>query len=96
MCMETKGKATATCYPQAIGTYVPLSRGLHQLGSSFLPHSRFIHLPPISVCVAKFSIYFSSPSRYLLCYFGRAGVGEMIIYGSGGALGLSFFGYHTA
>lgn len=29
MCMEQKGKATATCYPQAIGTYVPLSRGLH-------------------------------------------------------------------
>ena len=31
ICMKVKDY----CFPQAIGTYVSLSRGLHQLGSSF-------------------------------------------------------------
>ena len=92
ICMKVKDY----CFPQAIGTYVSLSRGLHQLGSSFLPPS-FLSLPSIQLfAVADFpflpSLSLSLRLTTLLLSTRRSGKG-------GGEVGLlvdSLFGYHIA
>lgn len=52
ICMKVKDY----CFPQAIGTYVSLSRGLHQLGSSFLPPFLPILTKHSVVCCSRLSL----------------------------------------
>ena len=93
ICMEVKDY----CFPQAIGTYVSLSRGLHQLGSSFLPPS-FLSLPSIQLfAVADFPFLLSLSLRLSLTtlppfHTQKCEKGEGVF----GLLVDSLFGYHVA
>lgn len=91
ICMKVKDY----CFPQAIGTYVSLSRGLHQLGSSFLPPFLPILTKHSVVCCSRLSLssLFQSESQahhpppFHTQEWERGGFGLLVD---------SLFGYHIA
>ena len=71
---ESAWKQSIITFPQVIGTYAAPSRGLHQLGSSFLP--AFFPVPPkdLLFAVAGFGVLLRPLTLVLLLLSTKKGV----------------------